>query len=1039
MNIGEIRTRINEISHILLDKYDAIGISIGLKEQGGKLTDKIAVIFYVKFKKNISELSPEKVIPRLLTYSGIDIVTDVVESASFNMLSILEGEEEVNYIEDTYSEIDPGLMFDLQPNNSETITLNQSTSENLKPVAVYYWNDPESPTITTHRSKHRPLLGGISSIHHKSSAATLGLIVTDGSDGSTVLLSNNHVYAASQFAGTNALSYGSYGNPLPLSTLQPSRGDGGYETSDIVGKFKRAVPFTMVGSNFVDAAISTIEGVDLENKVLHFNQDGPYEFATTAEIDSLLDRNSSNFKAPVFRSGRTLGPIGYPGNEVAQTITRPVPGYENLTDINNIPNIESAVLQRGFSVTQRDKTVEPYNSNLIVKTTNNDYYVGGLIEDTSGVVTPGSNPTRKIVPHDLNAPHFTGAPVKFTSEGLIHVGNFDYFDIGRNITIGISANEIVYYSNIENNNNLRLTNPPGKPSMGSLPVLMKKAQDSNFEKIHVPFDIDRSFSDKTTAFQISSNRPMSTWLTTAHPHLSNVGDLSGNYVKVSDKMFIRKPVSLENYNNMPYFTQTLDGKWTIYLPGHGDGRIKLSLDAETEDLSNFKSNFNNGWSCKVTDYNENVVNAPNPTQDLSGIKKILNDGFNVAPLGSLWVLSGSDIYTLGSHNGHYNTLGIDDNYTDHNLPTKLPGQWKDIANFGISTVLALSTSGDLFYATPNAWEDNDIYREITKTSTTNSNNLTANNISETIFNGKKFKKIFSKNSFYWLYGIDENDDLYWLNIWYQRALKITKNNSPTDKWNADITTCYNTHGNSANHYFNEGDDMYFVNINGIDQRDLKDIKDASLTTFLFDQVRDEAGIANRSATKMSVNYLSGSGTAFGWRTGGGFFSINNFCGYDTTNNKWRLVGENLDNTFSDEETFNDDIIVTDVGANVSVGGIGSVGSVIFKDCLGIRSKHGHFPVTQGGDSGSAVFAKFGNTWKVIGLVFAGPTPTNTARGIVCRIDRIQEQLNIKPWDGLSYNDSTSTQILNFNTNKLAPVAITLSGRQFSNIGVESFI
>lgn len=1028
MNIEEIKTRINEISHILLGKYDAIGISIGLKEQGGKLTDKIAAVFHVKSKKNIFELSPEKVIPRILTYSGIDIMTDVSESASFNSLSILEDEMEVNYNEITNPEIDTGLIFDLQPSNSETIILNQSTSENLKPAAVNYWNDLESSTITTHRSKHRPLKGGISSIYHRGSAATLGLIVSDASDGSTVLLSNNHVYAASQFAGTDTVSYGSYGNPLPLSTIQPSRGDGGDETSDIVGKFKRVVPLTMISSNFVDAAISTIEGVDLENKVLHFNQNGPYEFATTAEIDSLLDINSSNFKAPVFRSGRTLGPIGYPGNAVVQTVTRPVNGYENLTDINNIANIESAVLQRGFQVSQRDTTIEPYNSNLIVKTTNKDYYVGGVIKDTSGITAPGSNNTRKIVPNNLNT--------NFTGEGLIQVGNFDYFDIGGNATLGISANEIVYYTNIENNNSLIIRNNDLEIVVGSLPVQMKKVQDSDFEKIHVPFDIDRSFDDKTTAFQISSNAPISSWLNASYPRLTNMGDVSGDYVKVSDKMFIRKPGASENYNDMPFFSQALDSTWTIYLPGNGN---RLSLKSAIEDISSLSFGVLDTWDCKVIGYDQGAVDAPNPVQDLSGIKKITNGYFNTVSLGCVWVLSGSDIYTLGS-NGYYTTLGIDDYYRQHNLPTKIPGQWKDIVDFGTSTVLALSTSGDLFYATSTYTESNDIYRVFAKTSTTNSNDLTANNISETMFNGKKFKKIFSKNSFYWLYGIDENDDLYWLNIWYQSAYKISKNNSLVDKWDADITTCYNTHGNSANHYFNEGNDMYFVNINSMTQRALKDARDASHTTFLFDQVRDEAGIAGRTATKMSVNYLSGSGTAFGWRNSTGeFYSIDNFCGYDATTNKWRVVGENLDNTFSDEEIFNDDIIVTDIGVNVSVNGFSSTtGSVIFKDCLAIRSKHGHFPVTAGGDSGSAVFAKFGNTWKVIGLVFAGPTPTNTARGIVCRIDRIQEQLNIKPWDGLAYNDSISTQILDFNTNKLSPVAMTLSGRQFSNIGVDSF-
>lgn len=1049
MNIKEIKTQIDDIALLLLDKYDAIGVSIGLKERGNKLTDEIAVIFHVNSKKDISELSPEKVIPRQLTHLGIDVITDVNESANFNTLSTLVDEIQVDGIplDNNEFNMDIGSMFDLSEGNSNLIKLNSSASNNLTPAhRVDYWNDFESATIADHRAKHRPLKGGTSSIYHKGSAATLGLIVSDGTDGSPVLLSNNHVYAASQFAGMDSASYGNYGNALPLSTIQPSKSDGGDPSTDIVGKFKRVVPLKTTGSNFIDAAISTFHNTDISDSVLNFNQSGPYEFATTDEIDSLLDVNSVNFKAPVFRSGRTLGPIGFPGNAVAQTVNRSVNGYENLTNISSVGNIESAILERGYNVasSQRDDTTnELYNSRLIVKTTDNDYYVGGLIRDTSDFRTPGSNTdSRKYIPTDI--------PGNFTVEGLILVGNFDYLNINQQMTIGISANEIVYYTNFENSNNLIIYVGNELYHVGSVAAPIPLAQGAEFAKFPVPIDIDKTFDSLSYSFQISSNQPSMPNFATYNPTWSSMRELSGDYYKVSDSLFMRKPLAGESINDMPYIHSDLEDGWLFKMTG---GINRAGLGGSVTSLADFSFYLSDGFHAKVEGYNQAAVDAPLPPQDLSGIKKFNNGYYNSAAHGSLWVLSGDDIYTIGM-NGYSSTVGTagvlraSGSGHQHNLATKLPGQWKDIADFGVSTVLALSTSGDLFYSCPPLMEPGDIYRVYPKPEAdsidigstgdqTNSFELTANNISQRFFEGKKFKKIFANNSFYWIYAIDENDDLYWLNIWYQVAYKISKNNTFNQKWNADITTCVNPHGSSANHYFSEGDDLYFVNINGMNQRALKNARDISQTSFLFDKIRDEAGISNLNATKISQNYLSGSGTAFGWRSE--FYDIDNFCGYDKTTNAWRVVGENLDNTFSDAEDFNDDIIVTDIGANIRVFGFSAGGSVVFKDCLSIRSKHGHFPVTAGGDSGSAVFAKFGNTWKVIGLVFAGPAPTNTARGIVCRIDRIQEELNIKPWDGQPYSDSISTQILDYNTNKLNPSTVTLSGREFHNIGVESFI
>ena len=54
----------------------------------------------------------------------------------------------------------------------------------------------------------------------------------------------------------------------------------------------------------------------------------------------------------------------------------------------------------------------------------------------------------------------------------------------------------------------------------------------------------------------------------------------------------------------------------------------------------------------------------------------------------------------------------------------------------------------------------------------------------------------------------------------------------------------------------------------------------------------------------------------------------------------------------------------------------------------------NYPV-EGGDSGSALFAKINGVWKIIGLVFAG----SETEGLACRIDHVAQQLGIEAWDG----------------------------------------
>ena len=94
------------------------------------------------------------------------------------------------------------------------------------------------------------------------------------------------------------------------------------------------------------------------------------------------------------------------------------------------------------------------------------------------------------------------------------------------------------------------------------------------------------------------------------------------------------------------------------------------------------------------------------------------------------------------------------------------------------------------------------------------------------------------------------------------------------------------------------------------------------------------------------------------------------------------------------------ITISSVGANLGVFGYNFQGArvaVNFADCIGIKYADGTLDPIGGGDSGSLAYAKIGEVWKVIGLVFAG----SSEEGFICRIDRVVEALGIEAWDGSS--------------------------------------
>lgn len=105
-------------------------------------------------------------------------------------------------------------------------------------------------------NRERPAPSGISvSLANLGGSGTLGCLVTDLTDGSLCILSNNHVLANVDLA--------SVGDAI----VQPGDGDGGIASTDTIANLKRFQPI-MASGNVIDAAIAEVKNTaDVVNQM----------------------------------------------------------------------------------------------------------------------------------------------------------------------------------------------------------------------------------------------------------------------------------------------------------------------------------------------------------------------------------------------------------------------------------------------------------------------------------------------------------------------------------------------------------------------------------------------------------------------------------------------------------------------------------------------------------------------------------------------------------------------------------------------------
>lgn len=163
---------------------NVVGMAFGRREAHGEVTDEPAMVVYVIRKTPKTFIPPSRLIPRRIYVGGDCVEVDVVETG---------------------------------------------------PIYPFEFT-----------ARERPATAGISIGNaNEASAGTLGSVVTDVTDGSACILSNNHVMARQNAAALGEM------------IVQPGVFDGGISPADDIASLKRFVTINATG-NTVDCAIAQI-------------------------------------------------------------------------------------------------------------------------------------------------------------------------------------------------------------------------------------------------------------------------------------------------------------------------------------------------------------------------------------------------------------------------------------------------------------------------------------------------------------------------------------------------------------------------------------------------------------------------------------------------------------------------------------------------------------------------------------------------------------------------------------------------------------
>ena len=242
------RSKYRQIKASLMMMPNVIGVGKGFKTTDGLETDQECLVVLVEKKVALEELPRSAIIPPL--FGGQ--VTDVVEV---------------------------GRIKALRPDELEAAVAQGESNVPDTQEAV--------EAAVARNVRIRPAPGGVSIGHFEITAGTLGSAVWSNETGETLILSNNHVLAASSTVETGLPL-----NKVPI--LQPGVFDGGNVKEDIIGTLYRFVPLHPGELNKFDAALARpLDPADVTTEILEIGK-----------ISAIAD---PKLRMTVRKSGRSSG------------------------------------------------------------------------------------------------------------------------------------------------------------------------------------------------------------------------------------------------------------------------------------------------------------------------------------------------------------------------------------------------------------------------------------------------------------------------------------------------------------------------------------------------------------------------------------------------------------------------------------------------------------------------------------------------------------------------------------------------------------
>jgi len=306
------------------DVYNVDSMYISEKMTDGKPTGKLAIVYTVRDKISINDISTDNMIPESVNIDGVDVFTDVVE-------------QDIDYqFEGSCHDINDQTGAQIISRNRRLGTLG-GQYDITRRTGMSCMNLTHSINYKNTHSASQ-MFNGIK-------IGTMGCFAVDEQDGKLVILSNNHVltpdFMSADEQGNNPMNYrdnvivtpaddqtisGTYVTPGYMTTQERTIVD---DVEYKLGEVKRSYPLYRL-NNEIDAAIcsTTIDYTNTSTTKMAIkanlgnsdtrgnswipvgmNIDYNMRWATSNEIDSLAVDQSSM----LFKSGWATGSVGSPG------------------------------------------------------------------------------------------------------------------------------------------------------------------------------------------------------------------------------------------------------------------------------------------------------------------------------------------------------------------------------------------------------------------------------------------------------------------------------------------------------------------------------------------------------------------------------------------------------------------------------------------------------------------------------------------------------------------------------------------------------